>query len=226
MAGAFAASCAPSCASAQDARPVDPLVVTATRVEEQAFDLPVSIDSVGVTRIQQGSTADQLVGVPLARAGLVGSESLELRTGPADLIARIRRASKLRRARHTSLPGQYSSDDARRPGTDGKLQPCLGAAHRSAARAVFDVVRKRLRRRGLDIHGGRDADADERSCKSSAAPSEPGTRSASSRATPTASTTSSARTPSGPTATAAITAKRRATSSTPSLGSRSAATRA
>jgi iron complex outermembrane receptor protein len=37
----------------KDARPIDPLVVSATRVEERAFDLPVSIDSVGATRIQQ-----------------------------------------------------------------------------------------------------------------------------------------------------------------------------
>jgi iron complex outermembrane recepter protein len=40
-------------ASAQDTRPVDPLVVSATRVEERAFDLPVAIDSVGSSIIQQ-----------------------------------------------------------------------------------------------------------------------------------------------------------------------------
>ena len=50
---AIAAALWPQIAPAQDARPVDPLVVTVTRVEERAFDLPVAIDSVGATRIQQ-----------------------------------------------------------------------------------------------------------------------------------------------------------------------------
>ena len=50
---AIAAVLWPHIALAQDARPVDPLVVTATRIEERAFDLPVAIDSVGATRIQQ-----------------------------------------------------------------------------------------------------------------------------------------------------------------------------
>src|SRR5476651_1811173 len=31
----------------------DPVIVTATRIEERAFDLPVAIDSVGAARIQQ-----------------------------------------------------------------------------------------------------------------------------------------------------------------------------
>jgi iron complex outermembrane receptor protein len=52
----------------QDLRPVDPLVVTATRVEERAFDLPVAIDSVGATRIQQDqlqiNLSESLVRVP------------------------------------------------------------------------------------------------------------------------------------------------------------------
>ena len=40
-------------APAQQALRLDPLVVTATRIEERAFDLPVAIDSIGATRIQQ-----------------------------------------------------------------------------------------------------------------------------------------------------------------------------
>jgi iron complex outermembrane receptor protein len=43
----------PQIAPAQDVRRTDPLVVTATRTEEHAFDLPVAIDSVDATRIQQ-----------------------------------------------------------------------------------------------------------------------------------------------------------------------------
>ncbi|MGH8713418.1 MAG: TonB-dependent receptor family protein, partial [Casimicrobiaceae bacterium] len=44
----------PAIAPAQEAVRLDPLVVTATRVEERAFDLPVAIDSVDGVRIQQG----------------------------------------------------------------------------------------------------------------------------------------------------------------------------
>src|SRR6202521_354846 len=43
----------PQIAPAQEVRRTDPLVVTATRTEERAFDLPVAIDSVDAARIQQ-----------------------------------------------------------------------------------------------------------------------------------------------------------------------------
>src|SRR5690242_7845669 len=45
---------APAPARAQDVVRIDPLVITATRIEERAFDLPVAIDSIGAARIQQG----------------------------------------------------------------------------------------------------------------------------------------------------------------------------
>jgi len=44
----------PEFATAQDVVRIDPLVITATRIEERAFDLPVAIDSIGAARIQQG----------------------------------------------------------------------------------------------------------------------------------------------------------------------------
>jgi iron complex outermembrane receptor protein len=50
---AVAATLLPVIVAAQDARPIDPVVVSATRTEERAFDLPVAIDSVGAARIQQ-----------------------------------------------------------------------------------------------------------------------------------------------------------------------------
>jgi iron complex outermembrane receptor protein len=59
-AGTMAASAtAPFAVHAQqaaggDVERVDPVVVTATRVEQRAFDLPVSIDSVGAAEIRQG----------------------------------------------------------------------------------------------------------------------------------------------------------------------------
>ncbi|MEP6998493.1 MAG: TonB-dependent receptor, partial [Betaproteobacteria bacterium] len=51
---AIAAATLPELAAAQEAVRIDPLVITATRVEERAFDLPVAIDSIGAARIQQG----------------------------------------------------------------------------------------------------------------------------------------------------------------------------
>jgi len=50
---AVAATLLPPIVAAQDARPIDPVVVSATRTEERAFDLPVAIDSIGAARIQQ-----------------------------------------------------------------------------------------------------------------------------------------------------------------------------
>ena len=44
----------PQSARAQDVVRIDPLVITATRIEERASDLPVAIDSIGAARIQQG----------------------------------------------------------------------------------------------------------------------------------------------------------------------------
>ena len=51
---AIAATVGAPLAVAQEVLRVDPLVVTATRIEERAFDLPVAIDSIGAARIQQG----------------------------------------------------------------------------------------------------------------------------------------------------------------------------
>jgi iron complex outermembrane receptor protein len=51
---AVASTAMPRLAAAQEIVRVDPLVITATRIEERAFDLPVAIDSIGAARIQQG----------------------------------------------------------------------------------------------------------------------------------------------------------------------------
>src|SRR5438046_4545066 len=49
----LAATLLPQITPAQDVRRTDSVVVTATRTEERAFDLPVAIDSVDASRIQQ-----------------------------------------------------------------------------------------------------------------------------------------------------------------------------
>ncbi|MEO8565325.1 MAG: TonB-dependent receptor, partial [Betaproteobacteria bacterium] len=51
---AIAGTPIPEFAWAQEVVRIDPLVITATRIEERAFDLPVAIDSIGAARIQQG----------------------------------------------------------------------------------------------------------------------------------------------------------------------------
>lgn len=51
---AIAVAPVPKPAVAQEAVRIDTLVITATRIEERAFDLPVAIDSIGAARIQQG----------------------------------------------------------------------------------------------------------------------------------------------------------------------------
>ena len=94
------------------------------------------------------------VGVAGAGSRHLRGQPAELRTGPADQLARLRRARGLRRAWRAALPGRHSGDDARRPGPDGKLQPAVRTAHRSAARAVLGAVRQRFRRRDLGIHRG------------------------------------------------------------------------
>ena len=50
---AAAWTCGVPAVAAQTPQYIDPLVVTATRTEQRAFDLPVAIDSIGATRIQQ-----------------------------------------------------------------------------------------------------------------------------------------------------------------------------
>ncbi len=95
-------------------------------------------------------------GEPVRNAGARSrsrrAQSPELRAGPADLVARVRGALHVRRARHPALSGRHPGDDAGRAGADGEHEPLLGAAHRGAARAVFDALRQRRRRRDRRLH--------------------------------------------------------------------------
>ena len=71
--------------------------------------------------------SETLVRVP----GRVRAQPAELRAGPADQLARLRRARDVRRARRAALPGRHSGDDAGRPGPDRQLP---AACRRSASR--------------------------------------------------------------------------------------------
>src|SRR5438034_9136379 len=55
----LAAGCS-AVAAAQAPLPIDPIVVTATRTEQRAFDLPVAIDSIDAEQIQRNQLQDNL----------------------------------------------------------------------------------------------------------------------------------------------------------------------
>ena len=58
----------PLCAQDKEVPQLDPIVVTATRSAERAFDLPLSIDTVNKDRIQNGqlevNLSESLAGIP------------------------------------------------------------------------------------------------------------------------------------------------------------------
>ena len=101
--------------------------------------------------------------------GVFAAEPQQLRAGPADQLARLRRARDVRRARRAPVPGRHPGDDAGRAGPDRQLQPAVGAAHRGAARPVLHAVRQCLGRRDLRVHRGRHAP-----CRSSISPASVG----------------------------------------------------
>ncbi len=103
---------------------------------------------------------DQPVRDAASRARHVRGQSAELRAGPADQLARLRRARHVRRAWRAAVPGRDSGDDAGRAGADRQLQPVFGAADRSAARAVLHAVRQCVGWRDLGVHRGRQRGAD------------------------------------------------------------------
>ncbi len=103
------------------------------------------------------TTRDQPVRIAGARARRVRGQPQQLRAGSAAQFSRLWRARGIRRARRAAVPGRHPADDAGRAGADRELQPPFRAAHRGAARPVFHAVRKRVRRRGVRLHGGGDS---------------------------------------------------------------------
>ena len=86
---------------------LDPVVVTATRSAARAFDLPASVDIIDGRTHPRRPAADQPVRDAAARARRLRREPQELCAGPADQLARLRRARDLRRARRAALPGRH-----------------------------------------------------------------------------------------------------------------------
>ena len=138
---------------------LDPLVVTATRSAERALDIPAAIDVVDARQIQQGQLQVNL-SESLAR---VPGMFIQNRWNYAqDLMLSIRGFGARANfgVRGVRLYQDYIPvDDAGWPGANRQLQPRVGAAHRSVARAVLDALWKRVRRRHIGVHRGRSGTA-------------------------------------------------------------------
>ena len=62
---------------------IDPVVVTATRVEQRSFDVPASIDSIDQQRIQEGQALINLSENPVQHSGRGGAFCAPVGTAPA-----------------------------------------------------------------------------------------------------------------------------------------------
>ena len=91
--------------------------------------------------------------------GLIVANREQLCAGPADQLARLRRALDLRRARPAPVHRRHPRHHARRPGPGLALRPRRRGAHRGAARPVLGAVRQQLGRRDRAVQRRRRASA-------------------------------------------------------------------
>ena len=106
----------------------------------------------GRRRAARRADADQPVREPGARAGPGGAEPPELRSGPADLGARLRCALHLWRARAAPVRGRHSGRRARRPGPGRQLHAGQRRAPGRGARPGRRALRQQRRRRTAAVH--------------------------------------------------------------------------
>lgn len=135
----------------EERRSLEPMVVTGSYNPSDTFDLPFSVDSIERRQIADGQPRHQPLRSPAAGTWPGGAEPPELRPGPANLLARLRRPLGLRypraeaaRRRH---PGQYAGW----PGPGRDPQPRRRRAHRGTARAGLDDLRQQRRRGDPDV---------------------------------------------------------------------------
>ncbi len=110
-------------------------------------------------RDSERSAAGEPFGVPGSRTWHIRREPPELLAGPADQLARLRCASRVRRARGASLPGWHPGHDARRTRPVGQFQPAIRTADRGPPRTVLRALRQCVRRGHLGVHRGPARDA-------------------------------------------------------------------
>ena len=147
-------------AAAQDVVRIDPLVITATRIEERAFDLPVAIDSIGAARIQQGqlqiNLSESLSRVP----GLVVQNrwnyAQDLQVSSRGFGARASFGVRGIRLYQDGIPATMPDGQ----GQTGSFSLASAQRIEVLRGPVLDPLRQCRGRRDLDLQRGRAADAD------------------------------------------------------------------
>ena len=102
----------PIAAHAETSSDLDFVVVTATRVAQSSFDLPVSVDRIDRAVIHDGQLQENLSESLLTVPGRLSAESSKLRAGFAALGARLRCTFEFWRARRTPLCRRHSRHHA------------------------------------------------------------------------------------------------------------------
>ena len=113
------------------------------------------VDIIDGHTLREGQPQINLSESLVARAGHLRRQPQQLRAGPADQLARLRRA----RARSACAACGSTRTASRSPMPDGQGQTgsfsLLSArAHRGRARAVLDALRQRVGRRDRGVHRG------------------------------------------------------------------------
>jgi outer membrane receptor protein involved in Fe transport len=130
----------------------DQVVVTATRMEEKSFDLPVSIDQVSGEMLRDSRPMVNLTETAVRIPGVVVNNRFNAAQDLAVSSRGFGARGLVRCPRYAHLRRRYPSDDARRTGADGHFQSRHGEISRIHARPVLRTLRQ--------LVGGRRADPD------------------------------------------------------------------
>ena len=220
---ACAASLLPMLASAQSAEPqrLDPVVVTATRTDQRAFDLPVSIDVVDSAQIQpyqlQENLSESLVRVPGIVAQNRGNYAQDLMISVRGFGARANFGVRGVRLYQDGIPATMPDGQ----GQTGSFSLVSARRVEVMRGPVFDAVWQCLGRRHRGVHRRRSIAADRAGASRRAAATGRRIRSSRSRGRRPRSTTSLQATFFRSTV-IATTARRRVILPTPSCASQSA----
>ena len=138
---------------------LDPVTVSATRIEQRSFDVPVAIDLGRRRRDPRTQARRQPVRVARPGPGHLRPEPTELRTGPAIVLARLRRAGSVRlrgvrllqdgiRSRRPTARARRACSTSRPPSASrccaGRSRRCT-ATRRAASSRCSPVTRRAVR---------------------------------------------------------------------------------
>ena len=185
---------APTVATAQPAADtLEPVVITGTRTERRAFDLPMSIDAISRSQIQDGKArvniSEDLNRVPGTFVQNRENFAQELQITIRGFGARSQFGTRGIKLIADGIPA--STPDGQ--GSPGRVRSRLGGSDRSAARTVFGALWQPLRRRRAGVQRERDfaAHARRRISRSEAT----GSSATASRAAPSAAHSTAWRAP-------------------------------